>query len=260
MPIAFVRPVPDSFADCVTARPPDPPLDPVRARTQHDAYRTALAAGGFDVVEVPPAPGHPDSPFVEDTAVVVGDRALATRPGHPSRRGEVDAVAETLAAHLEVVRMDAPATLDGGDVLKVGDRVFVGLSSRTNAAGIEVLSDLCGGVMAIPVGRVLHLKSAVTAVDGETVLLHRPSLDAAAFEGLRVLDAPGGDPEAANVVRLPDGAILVAEHHAATADLLTGHGFGVVTVDVSEFARADGGLTCLSVRLRKDSGLARQAP
>jgi len=260
MSLAFVRPVPASFADCVTARPPHPPLDPQRARLQHDAYRAALAVGGFDVVEVPVAPDHPDSPFVEDTAVVLGERALATRPGHPSRRGEVEAVAAALADHLDVVRMEAPATLDGGDVLKVGDAVFVGLSSRTNAAGIEVLSDLCGGVTAVPVERVLHLKSAVTAVDEETVLLHRPSLDAAAFEGLRVLDAPGEDPEAANVVRLPDGRLLVAEHHAASADLLTAHGHRVVTVDVSEFARADGGLTCLSVRVRGGSGLVRHSP
>lgn len=260
MPIALVRPVPESFADCVTARPPDPPLDPGRARRQHEAYRAALAAGGFDVVEVAAAPDHPDSPFVEDTAVVLGDRALVTRPGHPSRRGEVEAVTKTLAAHLEIVRMEAPATLDGGDVLQVGDRVFAGLSTRTNAAGIEVLTDLCGAVTAIPVERVLHLKSAATAVDDETVLVHRPSLDISGFGGLRILDAPGDDPEAANVVWLPDGSILVAEHHPATADLLGGLGHRVTSVDVSEFARADGGLTCLSIRIRRDPRLGAPGP
>ena len=259
MAIAFVRPVPDSFVDCVTADPPDPPLDPGVARTQHDDYRAALARGGFAVMEVAAAPQHPDSPFIEDTAVVLGDRALVARPGHPSRRGEVDAVGEALAEHLEVVRMEAPATLDGGDVLQVGGEVFVGLSSRTNAAGIEMLSRLCGRVSAVRVERILHLKSAVTAVDDETVVLHRPSLDGSAFSELRVLDVAGEDPEAANVVRLPDGSVLVGAHHPATADLLASHGHRVVTVAVSEFVRADGGLTCLSVRLRADSGLRRQS-
>lgn len=250
-PVALVRDVPASFVSCVTAQPSVPPLDAGLARLQHAAYAAALQSGGFAVFRAPAAPRHPDSPFIEDTAVVVGDRALITNPGHPSRRGEVPDVAEALARWVRVEVMEE-GTLDGGDVLQVGGRVFVGASMRSDAAGIAALARFCGSVevVAVPVRATLHLKSGVSALDPDTVLWHPAACDRADLIGVRVIEVPGDDPEAANVVRLPDGSILTAQHHRLTADLAASLGFPVRTVDVSEFARADGGLTCLSLRLR----------
>lgn len=250
-PVALVREVPDSFVSCVTSRPAVPPLDPVRAREQHAAYVAALQAGGFSVIVVPTAEAHPDCSFIEDAAVVVGRRALLTNPGHASRRGEGVGVEAVLSAWVAVEAM-AAGTLDGGDVLQVGGRVFTGVSARSDAAGIEALAAFCAPleVVAVPVRDTLHLKSGVSALDDETVLWHPAACAREAFSGLRVIEVPGRDPEAANVVRLPDGSVLIGAHHSVAADIVTALGYPVRTVDTSEFARADGGVTCLSLRLR----------
>ena len=250
-PVALVREVPDSFVSCVTSHPVSPPLDPDKAREQHAEYVAALEAGGFAVIRVPADEAHPDGSFIEDTAVVVGRRALLTNPGHSSRRGEVSGVGAVLSAWVRVESMGA-GTLDGGDVLQVGGRVFAGRSARSDAAGIEALAGFCTPieVVPVPVRATLHLKSGVSALDDETVLWHPAACSGDVFTGLRVIEVPGADPEAANVVRLPDGSILVAAHQAVTADLVASLGYRARPVDVSEFARADGGLTCLSLRLR----------
>jgi len=253
MPVALVREVTDSFTRCVTHRPAVPRLDPALARSQHEGYRQALEDGGFDVRVVPGDEAHPDGCFIEDTAVVVGSEALIARPGHPSRRGEVEPVAAALADLLPVGRI-AEGTLDGGDVLQVGSLVFVGVGRRTDASGAAALAEVCERqgrrVVVVPAGGPLHLKSAVSALDDETVLWHPSGASRAVFSGMRVVEAPGDDPEAANVVRLADGRILCADAHTGTAEAVSAAGFEVVTCDVSEFGRADGGLTCLSIRLR----------
>ena len=251
MPVALVREVTDSFTRCVTRRPPVPPLDPAVARSQHEAYRRALAEGGFDIRVIPGDEAHPDGCFIEDAAVVVGSEALIARSGHPSRRGEAEPVAEALADLVGVVRLEE-GTLDGGDVLQVGSVVYVGVGRRTDAAGAAALSAVCERqgrrVVRVPVGEPLHLKSAVSALDDETVLWHRSCGSREAFSGVRVVEVPGEDPEAANVLRLVDGRVLCA--HGMTADVAAAAGFEVARCDVSEFGRADGGLTCLSIRLR----------
>jgi dimethylargininase len=261
-PWALLRAVPDSFPDCVTRLPADPPLEAARARRQHAAYRACLTAGGFATSMLAADEAHPDCCFIEDTAVLLGEAALATRPGHSSRRGEVAAVAAALGERLPVEAMAAPATLDGGDVLRVGRRLFVGVSERSNAAGREALERFAAskGCEVVPVALrgVLHLKSAATALDDATVLVFPGAIDAAAFAGLRVVAVEGGDPEAANVVRLPDGRILVAAHLPQSAVAVRATGLIPVACDVSEFARADGGLTCLSLRCRP--GLAPAQP
>jgi dimethylargininase len=252
--IALVRSVTDSFVHCLTGRAPDPPLDAGRARAQHAAYVARLEEGGFSVVVVDGDEAHPDGCFIEDTAVVVSGTALLTRPGHASRRGEVAAVAAALRPFMEVQEMVPPALLDGGDVLQVGQRVFVGTGGRTNEAGFLALAAFCEArgrtAVPVPTGRGLHLKSGATALDPGTVLIHPSAAEAGVFEGLRVVEVPGDDPEAANVVRLADGSILVATDHPGTAEVVAALGYRVVTTGVSEFARADGGLTCLSIRLR----------
>jgi dimethylargininase len=199
---------------------------------------------------VPEAAGYPDAPFIEDTAVIVGDRVLLTRPGHASRRGEVGGVRRALADVVETSSIAQPATLDGGDVLQVGDRIFVGRSSRTNDGGIAALAAFARGRRVIPVEvtGVLHLKSAVTALDDETLLVFPDGVDTGHFEGYRVVSVGADDPEVANIVKLPDGRILVGS--PASAAIVTDLGFEPLVVDVSEFGRAGGGLTCLSLRFR----------
>jgi len=227
----------------------------VLARRQQDGYRGRLQAGGFAVVTLAADEAHPDCAFVEDTAVVLGGAALVTRLGHPSRRGEERPVGEALAARrVSVVAMESPATLDGGDVLQVGERLFVGESERSNPAGRAALQEFAAGrgcrVVSVRLHGVLHLKSAATALDDVTVLAYPAAVDAGPFRGLRVVPVGGDDPEAANVVRLPDGRILVAAHLPQSSAAVAAAGFTPVACDVSEFARADGGLTCLSIRLR----------
>ena len=252
--VAYVRGVPAAFPQCVTARTPDPPLSRELAAAQHAQYVAALEDGGYEVIAVPVDDDQPDSSFIEDTAVVVGTRALVTRPGHPSRRDEVETVAAVLTGRFPLHRVREPAMIDGGDVLKMGSSIFVGRSGRTNEEGIRAIAAVAEpqgiSVTPVPVARVLHLKSGLSALDDETLLWHRDACDRDVFDGFDVLEVPGDDPEAANVVRLADGGILVAEHHPETAALVAGKGFAVATTDVSEFARADGGLTCLSIRLR----------
>jgi dimethylargininase len=200
--------VPDSFPSGLSSLHPAPIIDVARARAQHDEYHSALEAGGFATMTLPADESHPDSVFVEDTVIVVGDRALITRPGHPDRIGEIDAVADVLDGMLDVQRMSAPATLDGGDVLQVGRTVYVGRSSRTNAAGIAALarfvSPMGRRVVPVEVRGVLHLKSAATAVDSHTVVVWPSGVDVAAFDGLRILSVAGDDPEAANVLPFPE--------------------------------------------------------
>jgi dimethylargininase len=262
VPWALLRGVPESFPSCVTRLPAVPPLDPVRARLQHEGYRAALEAGGFTTSLLAGDEAHPDCCFIEDTAVVLGGAALATRPGHSSRRGEVAAVAAAIGERLAVTRLEAPATLDGGDVLRMGRRLFVGESGRTTAAGREALARWAAplGFEVVPVALrgVLHLKSAATALDEGTVLVFPGAVDPAPLAGSRIVEVAGNDPEAANVVRLPDGRILVAAHLPQSAAAVRTAGFTPVACDVSEFARADGGLTCLSVRFR--TGLAPATP
>lgn len=252
--VALVREVADSFPRCVTEHPPDPPLDVAAARAQHDAYAAALQSGGFTVMRIPADEDHPDCCFVEDTAVIVAGDALLTRPGHPSRRHEVAAVGDRLGSLIHVEAMASPATLDGGDVLQVGSTVYVGVGGRTNRAGYDTLAAFAGArgrrVQAVRPRGVLHLKSAVTALDDSTVLLNRDFVDGAAFDGLRVVESPDGDPAAANVLRLPDRGVVVSAAHPRTAEVIETRGYRVVPVDVGEFHRADGALTCLSVRMR----------
>jgi dimethylargininase len=214
----------------------------------------ALRVGGYATVEIESDEAFPDCCFIEDAAVVLGEHALVTRAGHPSRRGEAPGVASVLGGYVRLHHARAPATIDGGDVMILGSRVFVGLSQRTNAAGVAAIAAIAEpqgmSVNVIPVGSVLHLKSGLSALDDSTVLWHRRACERDELSGLRVIEIEEDDPEAANVVRLADGRILVTEHHERTRTEVEAAGYETVAVDVSEIARADGGLTCMSIRLR----------
>jgi dimethylargininase len=249
---AIVRSVPSSFAGALCAEPPDPPIDVARARAQHADYVRALFDAGVEVVTVAADEACPDCCFVEDTAVLVGDAALVTCPGAPSRRGEVEPVAAALARRAGVVvRMTAPATLDGGDCLLLGATIYVGRSARSNRDGIARLADVAG-IHGIPVVAVdmppgiLHFKTVCSPLGDDTVLLAEGTIPPSTFAGARVLVVPARERDAANAVAV-GRTVLVAAGAPATAELVDRAGFEVRPVDTSEMRKADGALTCLSI-------------
>ncbi|MDG4820437.1 arginine deiminase family protein [Asanoa sp. WMMD1127] len=245
---ALVRAPSSRLAEGIVTHIARTPVDVDLARRQHDAYRAALADAGWSTVDVPPADDCPDSVFVEDTLVVCGDLAIVTRPGAPERRGEIPgarAAAESLL--LDVVEIEAPGTLDGGDVLQVGDRVYVGVGGRTNQAGFDQLAThLAGrGRTATPVALhgVLHLKSAVTALPDGTLVALPNLVDIQALPQLLPVEEEGG----AHVVLLGEERVLIAASAPRTADLIHRLGFAPVVVDISEYEKLEGCVTCLSV-------------
>jgi dimethylargininase len=218
------------------------------ARRQHEAYVAAVAGCGWRTVAVAPADDCPDSVFIEDTVVVCGDLAVITRPGAPERRPETVAVEATVRnLGLTVTHIEAPGTLDGGDVLQLGSTVYVGRGGRTNAEGIRQLRRALAGagraVVAVPLEKVLHLKSAVTALPDGTVLAWGDLVDTGLFPAVRRVPEESG----AHVVLLGGDDVLIAASAPHTAELIADLGFSPVTVDISEYERLEGCVTCLSV-------------
>ncbi len=227
-------------------------VDPELALRQWHGYVAALERCGWTPVEVPPADDCPDSVFVEDTLVVYQDLAVTARPGARQRRQEVPSVERAVRARgYRTASIVDPGTLDGGDVLKVGATVYVGRGGRTNSAGIDQLAGhltpLGARVVALPVSKVLHLKSAVTALPDGTVVGYPPVVDdAAAFE--RFLGVP--EEQGGHVVLLGQGRLLMSASAPATAEMFSALGYEPVVVEISEFEKLEGCVTCLSVRLR----------
>jgi len=247
---ALAREVSARFSDAVMRQVPALPVNVPLARVQHAAYVCALRNAGCAVTVLPPLADFPDCVFVEDCAVVLGDHALITRPGAASRRGEVDSVAVALRDFLTVTRMEEPATADGGDCMLLGNRLFVGRSSRTNAEGLAALTAFAGSrgvtVVAVEVRDGLHLKSVCSPLDDGDILLAQGTVDPAAFPDVKVLMVPRKEAAAANVVCV-NGHALMAQGNPQTRVLLLEAGFRVVELDVSETAKADGALTCMSI-------------
>jgi dimethylargininase len=225
------------------------PVDAELAVKQHAEYVRALADAGWVIREVPLADELPDSAFVEDTVVIFGGLAVLTRPGAPERRAELAGTEEEVRAlGLELARIEEPGTLDGGDVLQVGPTLYAGRSARTNAEGIEQLGRLAAprGLTVVPVQLhdVLHLKSAVTALPDGTVIAADPSLlDTSPFPALRVVPEEAGS----HVILLGGRTVLMAASAPRSAELVREWGFDVVAVDIGEFEKMEGCVTCLSV-------------
>jgi dimethylargininase len=225
------------------------PIDPARAAEQHAAYVATVAGAGWEIAEVPHDDALPDSAFVEDTVVVCGDLAVLARPGAPERRAEVEGAEEVLSElGLDLARIEEPGTLDGGDVLRVGTTLYAGRGGRTNAEGIRQLGEHAATrgltVVTVPLRRVLHLKSAVTALpDGSLVAADPSLLDRAPLPPLRPVPEDAGS----HVVPLGGAACLVAASAPRSAELFRDWGFDPVVVDIGEFEKMEGCVTCLSV-------------
>jgi dimethylargininase len=228
------------------------PVDVDLALEQWDGYVAALQAEGWETVEVPPAHDCPDSVFVEDTVVMYGDLAVITRPGADERKPETAGTEQTLRElGYRIARIEAPATLDGGDVLKHGGTVWVGLGGRTDQAGVDQLTGhlepLGARVIGVPLTKVLHLKSAVTALPDGTVVGFEELVDDPTVWSpfLAVPEEPG-----AHVVLLDADTVLMSASAPRTRRLYEARGLRVVAVDMTEFEKLEGCVTCLSVRLR----------
>lgn len=221
------------------------------AALQHEEYRRVLERAGADVVLLDANRDLADAVFVEDTAVVLDEVAILTNMGAPSRKDEPAAIEPELRRHRSVIaRIEAPATLEGGDVLRVGKTLLVGATARSNAEGIAALRRIASpfgyDVRAVPIDGCLHLKTACTALPDGTLLVNPRWVDARDLPSFQVLHVAEGEPDAANVV-LIDQRVVMAAAHPRTTELIRARGFEVDVVDLSEFAKAEGCATCLSI-------------
>jgi dimethylargininase len=260
---AIVRPPASTFANGITSATLGPP-DLALALEQHEAYCEVLERLGLSLVRLPPDPKFPDSTFVEDAAIVTGRGAILTRPGAPSRAGEVTAMSAVLERWFpDLDRIKSPGTVDGGDVCEAGEHFFIGLSHRTNEDGAAQLSRWLaargfdcsvidirkpGGSRLVTLDSppILHLKTGLSWLGGRRLIALRELAGHEAFRGWEILEVPKGEEYAANCI-LVNGSFLVASGFPRTAVLLRGQG-AVLELEMSEYQKMDGGLSCLSVR------------
>lgn len=247
---AVMREVSPAIDRCELTHLVREPIDFKLACEQHNAYRTLLGELGCTVIVLPAAPDLPDSQFVEDTAFVVDELAILTRSGAPPRREETPAIAAVLATCRRLVQIEEPGTLDGGDIVHLGRQIWVGLSSRTNESAVQQLSfhlePLGYTVHALHPKGCLHLKSAVTAIGPENLLVNPELIDAESFCDFQVLNVDSSEPAAANAVLVEDH-LMVSTSFPKTTARLAELGFDCRPVDSGELAKAEGGLTCCSI-------------
>ena len=248
--IAVTRPVSGSLARCEISFIEREPIDVAVARRQHAAYETALEQACARVVRLPAAEEHPDATFVEDTALVLDELAVIPIMGAASRRGETVDVERCLSAYRPVARLGPPATLDGGDVMRVERRIFVGLTARTNQAAVEQLRALTRThgyevVRVVPDG-CLHFKSACTYLGRGIVLANPEWVDGSGLSGIELLPVAPEEPFGANAVAV-GGKLLYAAGYPRTLARLQQHGFDVITVETGELRKAESAMTCMSL-------------
>jgi dimethylargininase len=246
MLVALTRAVSPSIVHCELSHLAREPIDVARAAAQHAEYEQALADLGCTVRRIGDAPDMPDAVFVEDTAVVVDELGIITRPGAESRRGETESMADALRAYRSLAVLEAPAMLDGGDVLRVGNRIWIGLSARSNIAAVEQLRALLPQyeIEGVQLRDALHLKTAVTFAGNNTLVLNPAWVDP--INGFDVVEVDPAEPFAGNTLRIGE-TVLCAAAFPATNRRLRDRGFAVREIDASELAKAEGGLTCCSV-------------
>lgn len=250
MTIAITRQVSPRICECEITHIERTPIDLDLARAQHREYVQALKALACEVIELPAESDLPDSVFVEDTAFILPELAVITRPGADSRKPESESIIQTLAPLIRYVQLQAPATLDGGDVLVFGKQIYVGLSTRSNQAAIDQLQQLLSeygySVTAVQMHDCLHLKSAVTRVDDKTLLINPNWVNTHHFEDFNSIEVDPFEPFAANCLHIRDFVIFPTAFPKTRAKLEEA-GFKIVAVDVSELAKAEGAVTCCSL-------------
>ncbi|HEV8486797.1 MAG TPA: arginine deiminase family protein [Blastocatellia bacterium] len=250
MLIAITRDVSPNIRNCELKFVDRQPIDHALAVRQLEDYRAALERCGALVKRLPADSRYPDSCFVEDTAIVVNEIAVIASMGAPSRRGETPAIEAELSPYRNIARVRLPATIDGGDVLRAGKNILVGLSSRTNEAGIEQLAQILEPrgyrVTQVRTSKSLHFKSACTAIDDGTLLVNRDWIHLDDLAGFNLVFTPDDEPEAANVLRVNETLFVQAGFPGTVERLRSVHG-KVETLDTSELHKAEGALTCLSI-------------
>lgn len=254
--IALTRRPASSLVNCEVGYVPREAIDLPSAFRQHAAYCQALRQMGAEVEVLPPEEAFPDSVFIEDNAIILDELAVVTSMGTPSRQGEPALLLPVLARHRPLVTISPPATIEGGDVLRMGKRLYVGVSTRTNRAGVEALRAIVeplGYVVTPVMTRVcLHLKTACTFLDNETLLVNPAWLDADALGSFRLLHVPVEEPFGANVLHLP-GGVLIQASSPLTRDLIEAQGHAASCVELGEFSKADAGPTCMSLLISPPS-------
>jgi dimethylargininase len=247
---ALTRQVGANFAACELTFLDRQPIDVAKAMEQHRGYEECLAGLGAGVISLPADPTFPDGVFVEDPALVLDEIAIVTRPGAESRRGETTSIAQALSPFRELSYIREPATLEGGDVARVGKTLYVGLSSRTNREGIAQLTDILDsfGYLVVPVEVTgcLHLKSGACWAGGDVILANRNWIDASAFRDFRIIDVPVEEASAADVLPIGD-IVLLPSNFVRTCEILEAAGIRVRPTDVSELQKAEAGVTCMSL-------------
>jgi dimethylargininase len=250
MKLAITRDVSPHFNECEITHIDRTPIDLHVARAQHHAYVQTLKELGCAVLELPAEPDLPDSVFVEDTAVILPDVALITRPGADSRKPETESVARALRPYRELIFIESPGSVDGGDVLVLDKNIYVGLSTRSNPQAIDQMNQRLGkyGYKAhgVELHDCLHLKSAVTPVGDKTLLINRKWVDVENFEGFDLIDVDESEPFAANCLPVGDAVIFPVAFPKTLAKLTT-RGFNIKPVVVDELAKAEGAVTCCSL-------------
>jgi dimethylargininase len=227
------------------------------ARTQHHNYVQTLASLGCQIIELPEEPDLPDSVFVEDTALILPELAVITRPGAESRRAETESITRALAPFRALVHITEPGTIDGGDVIILGKKIYIGLSTRTNTEAILQLQEFLDNygymVTSVELHDCLHLKSAVTRVNDQTLLINKNWVDFSHFKDSQMIEVDPLEPYAANCLPI-GGAIIFPSSFPKTASKLEDHSFKVIPIDVSEIAKAEGAVTCCSLIIPDETG------
>jgi len=247
---AITREPSPSLARCELSFLAREPIDLGKAVAQHQAYEKLLADLGARLIRLPAEPDLPDSMFVEDPALVLDELAVIFPLGASSRRPEAPSLAAALRPFRELQYVTLPGTVEGGDVLRVGRRLFVGLTARSNAEGIAQLARITApygySVLGVPVTGCLHLKSAVTALDAGTLVAHRAWFDTSAFADYEWVDVDPGEPHAGNALPVA-GAVLFPAAFPRTRERIEARGFRVRALDISELQKAEAALTCSSL-------------
>lgn len=250
MTIAVTRNVSPRFNECEITHIDRTPIDVDVAQAQHHEYVKALAALGCQVVELPAEADLPDSVFVEDTAFILPEVAVITRPGADSRKPEIESIIQALSPHIPLVQVTAPASVDGGDVLVLGKNIYIGMSTRSNQEAVDQIQKLLDGygykVTGVQMHDCLHLKTALTRVDDKTLLINKKWVDLHHFENFEMIEVDASEPFAANCLPV-NGEIIYPTAFPLTRAKLESRGYKIRTVTVDELAKAEGAVTCCSL-------------